>query len=207
MRIVGQITRRALKKSFPHGAPPTERMETALATITAFADRAHGQQTRRYTPERYIVHPVRVMELCREYTADEAVLAAALLHDVLEDTPVTRSQLTEFLLTVMAPEAARRTVRLVEELTDVYVKDAYPHLNRQQRKKREADRLAKTSPDAQTVKYADIIDNGTEMVRHDPAFARLFLREGKAALLKMTAGDPRLYQRALRTIDECLNSV
>jgi (p)ppGpp synthase/HD superfamily hydrolase len=182
-------------------------METALTTITAFADRAHGQQTRRYTPERYIVHPVRVMELCREYTSDEAVLAAALLHDVLEDTPVTRSQMTEFLLTVMAPEAARRTVRLVEELTDVYVKPAYPHLNRQQRKKREADRLAKTSPDAQTIKYADIIDNGTEMIRHDPAFARLFLREGKAALLKMTAGDPRLYQRALRTIDECLNSV
>ncbi|MBD0255325.1 MAG: metal-dependent phosphohydrolase, partial [Cytophagales bacterium] len=54
-------------------------METALTTITAFADRAHGQQMRRYTPERYIVHPVRVMELCREYTTDEAVLAAALL--------------------------------------------------------------------------------------------------------------------------------
>ncbi|HEX8531510.1 MAG TPA: HD domain-containing protein [Cytophagales bacterium] len=196
-----------IEKMFPPSAPPTERMETALATITAFADRAHGQQTRRYTPERYIVHPVRVMELCREYTADEAVLAAALLHDVLEDTPVTRKQMTEFLLTVMAPEAAYRTVRLVEELTDVYVKDAYPHLNRQQRKKREADRLAGTSPDAQTIKYADIIDNGTEMIRHDPAFARLFLREGKAALLKMTAGDSRLYQRALRTIDECLNAV
>jgi hypothetical protein len=45
------------------------------------------------------------------------------------------------------------------------------------------------------------------MIRHDPAFARLFLREGKAALLKMTAGDPRLYQRTLRTIDECLNAV
>jgi (p)ppGpp synthase/HD superfamily hydrolase len=179
-------------------------METALDKIIAFADRAHGAQTRRYTPERYIVHPVRVMELCRAYTTDEAVLAAALLHDVLEDTPVTRAQLTDFLRTVMAPEEAHRTVRLVEELTDVYVKDAYPRLNRQQRKRREADRLAKTSPDAQTVKYADIIDNGTEMVRHDPAFARLFLREGKMILLKMTAGDPRLYQRALRTIDDCL---
>jgi (p)ppGpp synthase/HD superfamily hydrolase len=182
-------------------------METVLDTITAFADRAHGAQTRRYTPERYIVHPVRVMELCREYTTDEAVLAAALLHDVLEDTPVTRTQLTDFLLTVMAPGEAHRTVQLVEELTDVYVKPAYPHLNRKQRKKREADRLAKTSPDAQTIKYADIIDNGTEMVRHDPAFARLFLHEGKMALLKMAAGDSRLYQRALRTIDECLNSI
>jgi (p)ppGpp synthase/HD superfamily hydrolase len=94
------------EKVLPPSAPNPERMETVLAAITAFADRAHGQQTRRYTPERYIVHPVRVMELCREYTPDEAVLAAALLHDVLEDTPVTRAQMTEFLLTVMAPEAA-----------------------------------------------------------------------------------------------------
>ena len=207
MRTAEQTPYQMFERVVPPSSLNPERMETALATITAFADRAHGQQTRRYTPERYIVHPVRVMELCREYTPDEAVLAAALLHDVLEDTPVTRRQMTEFLLTVMAPEAAHRTVRLVEELTDVYVKDAYPHLNRQQRKKREAGRLAKTSPDAQTIKYADIIDNGTEMVRHDPAFARLFLREGKMALLQMTAGDPRLYQRALRTIDECLNAV
>ncbi|CAA9346005.1 MAG: hypothetical protein AVDCRST_MAG56-8177 [uncultured Cytophagales bacterium] len=182
-------------------------METALAKITAFADRAHGQQTRRYTPERYIVHPVRVMEICREYTSDEAVLAAALLHDVLEDTPVTRAAMTDFLLTVMPPETARRTVQLVEELTDVYVKDAYPHLNRKARKKREAARLATTSPDAQTVKYADLIDNGTEMIRHDPAFARLFLQEGKMLLGKITAGDPRLYQRALRTLDACLAAI
>jgi (p)ppGpp synthase/HD superfamily hydrolase len=61
--------------------------EKILQEIIQFADLAHGKQVRRYTSERYIVHPVRVMETCRQYTNDISVLAAAILHDVLEDTP------------------------------------------------------------------------------------------------------------------------
>ena len=38
-------------------------MNEILAAIRKFADEAHGEQKRKYTPERYIVHPVRVMEL------------------------------------------------------------------------------------------------------------------------------------------------
>ncbi len=185
----------------------TAGMEGALEKVRAFADRAHGEQTRWYTRERYIVHPVRVMEICREYTTDGAVLAAALLHDVLEDTPVGKEELTHFLLTVMGTEEAFRTVGLVEELTDIYVKSKYPALNRQKRKAREAARLEKTSAAAQTVKYADILDNSMEITRHDPQFARLFLREGKAFLNRMTKGDQRLYQRAVAAVDHCLAQV
>jgi (p)ppGpp synthase/HD superfamily hydrolase len=182
-------------------------MEGALEKVRDFADWAHGDQVRWYTRERYIVHPVRVMELCREYTNDQAVLAAALLHDVLEDTLVGREALTRFLLTVMEAGEALRTLGLVEELTDVYVKSKYPGLNRQKRKSREAARLEKTSADAHTVKYADIIDNSMEITRHDPQFARLFLREGKAFLSRMTKGDQLLYQRAVATVDHCLTQV
>ncbi len=182
-------------------------MEGVLEKVRAFADQAHGKQARWYTQERYIVHPVRVMEICREYTTDEAILADALLHDVLEDTPVNKEELTRFLLTVMETEEAIRTVDLVEELTDVYVKSNYPALNRQKRKTREAARLEKTSAAAQTVKYADILDNSVEITRHDPQFARLFLREGKDFLSRMTKGDQRLYQRAVLTVDHCLTQV
>ncbi|WP_297333190.1 hypothetical protein [Flavobacterium sp.] len=39
--------------------------EEILHRIREYADDAHGSQMRKYTPERYIVHPVRVMEtLC-----------------------------------------------------------------------------------------------------------------------------------------------
>src|SRR3954464_15075348 len=116
-------------------------IETILDEVKDFADKAHGNQMRRYTPERYIVHPVRVMITCKEYTSDITILAAALLHDVLEDTPVTKEELQAFLMNIMSEEEAKRTVQLVEELTDVYIKENYPKWNRKKRKLKEADSL------------------------------------------------------------------
>ena len=54
----------------------------------AFAERAHRGQ-RRKDGQAYISHPVRVARLLAELGYDEHVLAAALLHDVVEDTAAT----------------------------------------------------------------------------------------------------------------------
>jgi (p)ppGpp synthase/HD superfamily hydrolase len=182
-------------------------MEDTLKNIIDFADQAHGEQMRKFTPERYIVHPIRVMEICKEYTDDITILAAALLHDVLEDTPVTKEKIHEFLVKVIDKEDAVKTVTLVEELTDIYIKSDYPQWNRRKRKAKEAERLGKTSADSQTVKYADIIDNSTEIVNHKTDFAHVYLFESKALLKRMTQGDQRLYQRALETVDKCIEQL
>lgn len=179
-------------------------MEDLLQIIANFADQAHGGQTRKYAPDRYIVHPVRVMDGCRPFTNDISLLSAALLHDVLEDTPVTKDQLYGFLLTLMDPVHAEKTVSLVTELTDVYVKSKYPKLNRRQRKSKELARLEKTSPESQTIKYADIIDNAKEIVREDPDFAPVYLHECRAILRKLNKGNQELYKEAVRTVDEGL---
>ena len=100
-------------------------MEDVLKQVRDFADKAHGDQMRKYSPERYIVHPVRVMNLCREYADSLPVLAAALLHDVLEDTPVTKKELQHFLEEVMEQHMALETLALVVELTDVFIKKDY----------------------------------------------------------------------------------
>jgi guanosine-3',5'-bis(diphosphate) 3'-pyrophosphohydrolase len=184
-----------------------EIMEAALEKIRDFADQVHGEQQRKYTPERYIVHPVRVMEMCRAHTGKLPVLAAALLHDVLEDTPVTKERLAQFLFTVMKEEDAKETLRLVVELTDVYTKQRHPRLNRKKRKAKEAVRIEKTSADSQTVKYADIIDNCREIVKHDPDFANVFLRECKGLLTVMPKGNETLRQEAVETVDRCLKEV
>jgi GTP pyrophosphokinase len=56
------------------------------------AKEAHTGQTRK-SGEAYITHPVAVTEILTRYGMDAATLAAALLHDTVEDTPVTLEQI------------------------------------------------------------------------------------------------------------------
>jgi guanosine-3',5'-bis(diphosphate) 3'-pyrophosphohydrolase len=182
-------------------------MNNLLEQVKEFAGTAHGEQRRKFADEPYIVHPIRVMEICATYTKDVCILAAALLHDVVEDTPVTKEQIKDFLLTIMEKSKTDRTLHLVDELTDRYVKPNYPMWNRRKRKAMEAERLANTSSDSQTIKYADIIDNCTEFADQKIDFAPVFLRECRALLQKMDKGNPELYQRAVNTVNVGLEKV
>lgn len=178
-----------------------------LEKIKDFADAAHGEQQRKYSKEPYINHPVRVMATCTKYTEDIAVLSAALLHDVLEDTQTGTEEMLRFLKEVMTENEALKTVALVVELTDVYVKKDYPHLNRGKRKGLETSRLSQVSGEAQTIKYADLIDNSINIAEHDPDFAKVFLYEGKKLVEKMDAGHPDLRTKAAKTIEDSLNQI
>lgn len=177
--------------------------QNVLLFIRDLADRAHGDQVRKYSGERYIAHPVRVMETCRAFNDALPVLAAALLHDVLEDTRVEESELFNAIAPVMGPDQARETVTLVEELTDIYTRTNFPRMNRKVRKEKESLRLSKISGAGQTIKYADIIDNVTDIVRNDTDFARIYLREARHMLTLMTQGNAELRQQALHTLDQC----
>lgn len=57
-----------------------------------FAFEAHKDQ-KRATGEPYIIHPVAAAEILIELEVDEETIAAALLHDVVEDTGVTLAEL------------------------------------------------------------------------------------------------------------------
>jgi (p)ppGpp synthase/HD superfamily hydrolase len=175
-------------------------METILKKIISFADAAHGDQKRKYADERYVQHPVRVMKTCAQYGYPLPVLAAAILHDVLEDTDVTQQEIVDFLLTVMNEANTEQTVFLVIELTDVYTKDKYPGLNRQERKAKEAERLKKVSADAQTIKYADVIDNSVDIVKHGVDFAPVFLNECNILLKKLEKGNKDLRGKAMAVV-------
>lgn len=175
-----------------------------LEQVKQFAEKAHGDQQRKFEPEPYIVHLVRVMKLTKEYTQDIPVLAAALLHDVLEDTPVSSGQINDFLIPLMGEKDTRRTLKLVTELTDVYVKDNYPQWNRRKRKQKEAQRLGQVSSAGQTIKYADIIDNSTTIAKAEDNFVKVYLTECRALLKEMKNGNPQLYERAIDTVDHCM---
>jgi len=178
-----------------------------LQFIKTFADKAHGDQVRKYTGERYISHPVRVMEMVRKYNDEVSVLAAALLHDVLEDTRVTRAGMEKMLLEVLDAPQSKKAVQLVVELTDIFINKDYPTLSRRSRKEKEAQRLGAVSPEAQSIKYADIIDNITDIVSQDTDFARIFVREAKRMLAVMDAGHPQLREHAIALSDRCMHDL
>jgi len=177
-------------------------MKGVVEAVKDFAEKAHEGQMRKYRPDAYIVHPVRVMETCRRYTQDTSILCAALLHDVLEDTAVSAEEMLQFMLSVTDRHTATYTVQLVKDLTDVYVKDDYPKWNRRKRKTMELERLKKTSPDSQTIKYADIIDNCREIIDNDRDFAHIFLHECANILRYLDKGHKELYALAVQTVNK-----
>jgi (p)ppGpp synthase/HD superfamily hydrolase len=71
---------------------------------------AHTGQVRKTDQTPYIIHPLTVAHLVSLYTKDEEVIAAAVLHDVLEDSPMTTEQLRI--------EVGDRVVAIVEAVTE-----------------------------------------------------------------------------------------
>ena len=59
-----------------------------------YADEAHLGQMRK-SGEPYITHPIAVAGLCTEWKLDAQALAAALLHDAMEDCGITKIELIE----------------------------------------------------------------------------------------------------------------
>lgn len=69
----------------------TQRYDEALS----FAKTAHAGALRKGTDIPYITHPIETAQIAAEMTEDEDVIIAALLHDVIEDTPYTASDIEE----------------------------------------------------------------------------------------------------------------
>ncbi len=67
-----------------------ERIERAYL----FAEKAHGDQ-KRATGEPYIIHPVEAAKITVQLGMDTDTVVTALLHDVVEDTPVTLEEISK----------------------------------------------------------------------------------------------------------------
>ncbi|HEX3462501.1 MAG TPA: bifunctional (p)ppGpp synthetase/guanosine-3',5'-bis(diphosphate) 3'-pyrophosphohydrolase [Candidatus Elarobacter sp.] len=65
-----------------------------LERVYEVADRAHEGQ-RRASGEPYVAHPLAVADVLADLEMDRATIAAALLHDVVEDTVLTNEQVGE----------------------------------------------------------------------------------------------------------------
>ncbi len=168
-------------------------MNSIIVKARKFASRAHAEieHVRKYTNEPYIVHPAAVAKLVAEVTDDEAMISAAWLHDVVEDTLVTLAEIeTEFGADIAA---------LVDDLTDVSTPGDG---NRKTRKLRDLEHTRAASPRAKTIKLADLIDNSKSITEHDPKFAVTYMAEKRALLGVLKEGDDSLYARAQKIVQD-----
>lgn len=136
-----------------------------------FATFKHTGQTRKFSGEPYITHPVRVAETLRYYGYPQATISAGYLHDVLEDTDATLLELES--------EFGSEIARLVEEVTNnKELMKAMSKGNYQ------AMRICELSKDALAIKLADRLDNTRDMkTLPDQEFARRY-SEDTLKLLK-----------------------
>lgn len=152
-----------------------------------FADEAHEGigQVRKYTGEPYINHPAAVVELVGSVAHTPEMLAAAWLHDTVEDTPVTLQDIERTFGRVVAV--------MVAGLTDTSKPEDG---NRAARKAIDRARIANASPEVKTIKLADLIDNSQSIFSHDRQFAKVYLAEKLLLLEVLKEGDPFLYAMA-----------
>jgi len=151
----------------------------------------HHGQVRKYTGEPYVTHPVDVMAILAEHyyfgrdsVSIQHMLAAALLHDTLEDTYATEEALRQ--------EMPEQVVDFVLALTDVDKNVG----NRKTRKALDRARLAEACAEVQSIKCADIISNSRSIKMHDAKFWETYKAELSALLDVLTDAHPDLRRLA-----------
>ena len=137
-----------------------------LDEVLKFATKAHGDQKRKYTNDPYIVHPIAVSEIVKTVAHTDEMVAAALLHDVVEDTDVTLDQIKD--------KFGSKVAELVGWLTDISRPEDG---NRKTRKTLDREHSAQAPAEAQTIKVADLIHNTDSIERHDPSFWKIYKQE------------------------------
>ena len=131
---------------------PNKFIDTDLLDrAIVFAVKAHHNTERRGKGFPYIVHPLEAVEIVATITSDQELLAAAALHDTIEDTEVTIEQLRA--------EFGDRIANLVYAESDRFTEGVSEEDSWHDRKQAAIDRLAAASYDAKVVALGDKLSN------------------------------------------------
>lgn len=122
-----------------------------------FAVKAHADSERRGKGFPYIIHPMEAAAIVATMTSDQELLAAAVLHDTVEDTSVTVEQLRSLF--------GDRVAALVEAESDVFVEGLSEEATWHDRKQAAIDRLAAAPHDAKMVALGDKLSNMRAIAR------------------------------------------
>src|SRR5688572_2187916 len=120
----------------------TDELELVVRAAAFAADKHRNQRRKDHEASPYINHPIALAQvlICEAGVQDPVVLAAALLHDTIEDTATTPQELVEHF----GPDVAA----IVEEVTDD------KELPKAERKRLQIEHAAQLSERARLVKLA-----------------------------------------------------
>ena len=155
-----------------------------------FSRIAHFGQKRKYTGEPYFYHTQEVANIVASVPHTKEQIAAAYLHDTVEDTWVQLWMIRLLFGTKVAS--------LVSGLTDISRPEDG---NRAKRKQLDLVHSSFASPDGKTVKLADIISNSISIAENDPKFAKVYMAEKERLLEVLNEGDRTLYAKAREILD------
>ena len=166
----------------------TELLDRAII----FAVRAHAGTERRGKGFPYIVHPMEAMEIVATMTPDQELLAAAALHDTVEDTDVTVDQIRA--------EFGDRIADLVAAESDAFVEGVSDEDSWHTRKQAAIERLARAPHDAKMVALGDKLSNMR-------AIARDYAVQGDALWNLFHAKDPKDHEWHYRGLADSLREL
>ncbi len=166
-----------------------------LQAAISFALRKHQGQTRKDGQTPYAAHPVRVMVLVAGQfgVTDTDVLAAAVLHDVIEDTTADRDDLIE--------RFGKRVAGYVAALS----KDK--RLPEDQREHEYLEALAAAPIEVKLCKLGDTLDNLSDVLGLGAAARRKALDKARQLLDRFTPGFPDSWRHALECVREKVREV
>jgi myo-inositol-1(or 4)-monophosphatase len=165
---------------------------TLLDRAIVFAVRAHAGTERRGKGFPYIVHPMEAVEIVATMTPDQEMLAAAALHDTVEDTDVTIEQIQA--------EFGDRVASFVAAESDESHQSRDSVENWRARKQAAIDRLASASHDAKIVALGDKLSNMR-------AIARDYAEQGDQLWDLFHAKDPRDHEWHYRGLADSLSEL
>ena len=145
---------------------------SALADAAAWAIEMHKDQVRKATGIPYVSHLFAVAALAMEHGADEDQTVAALLHDIIEDTPATFEQVDE-----------RFGPRVAEIVAACSERHGDPKPKWRMRKEVYIDHIGLMPTEALVVTIADKLHNARS-IRRDLAV------QGLPMFARFTAADP-----------------
>lgn len=163
-----------------------------LDKAIVFAAKAHKDTERRGKGFPYIAHPLEAMAIVATMTSDQELLAAACLHDVIEDTEVTYEEIEK--------EFGKRVADLVNAESDVVIENMSQADSWVTRKKIAMERLAHASRDVQIVAMGDKLSNMRAM-HHD------YKDIGEDLWLRFHVTDPKLHEWHYRGLAEALKNL